>query len=509
MFSTKLISITSNTDSFAADLVVFFSQQNKKGVLATDLSVKSKELEQAIALGDYGGDDGETLLIYPQKDPKCNDFSGRQLFVGLGSIFDKSDIELREQCRITGGLIAKAARKLKIETLSLTVPCIKTMELDDVAECIVEGLLLGDYSFDKYQKEDSKKPNHKGIKKISVYSTGKQNKMEVCLKRAKSSAYAARSARNMANEPGNQWTADSFAQYASELAKKYTMKCSILTKRDMKRLKMGGILAVNQGSSEPPKMVILQYKAKRDTAQTLLIVGKGLTFDSGGVSLKPGAGMQDMKYDMCGGAAALSVMAVVGEEKPDVNVIAIIPATDNMGGSSALKPGDIIRHYGGITSEIINTDAEGRLILADALAYGIKKYAPDCVIDLATLTGAVIMGLGHHRTGLLGNNQNFLQKVLIAGERCGEPLWQLPLDKEYSDQIKSTVADIKNTGGRPAGTITAAAYLQKFVGDTPWAHLDIAGTAWDFTKKSYIPKGPSGTGVRTLAELIRNWKKHC
>jgi len=254
-------------------------------------------------------------------------------------------------------------------------------------------------------------------------------------------------------------------------------------------------------------MVILEYRSLKKKAETILIVGKGLTFDSGGVSLKPAAGVHDMKHDMCGGAAALSAMRVVGEEKPHVNVVAIIPATDNMGGSSALKPGDIIRHYGGITSEIVNTDAEGRLILADALAYGIKKFAPTCVVDLATLTGAVILGLGHHRTGLLGNNQTLVDRLLVAGENCGEPLWQLPLDKEYVKQIDSDVADIKNTGGRPAGTITAAAYLQKFVGDTPWSHMDIAGTAWDFTKKSYIPKGPSGTGVRTLVDLIRNWKR--
>jgi len=252
---------------------------------------------------------------------------------------------------------------------------------------------------------------------------------------------------------------------------------------------------------------MLEYRAKNPKAQTLLLVGKGLTFDSGGVSLKPGAGMQDMKYDMCGGAAAICTMAVVGAEKPALNVVAVVPATDNMPGGSALKPGDIIKHFNGVSSEIINTDAEGRLILADALAYGIKMCKPHCVVDLATLTGAVITGLGHHRTGLLGNNQALQKRLTTAGEHCGEPLWQLPLDKEYVKQIDSDVADIKNTGGPAAGTITAAAYLQKFVGKTPWAHMDIAGTAWDFTKKDYIPKGPTGIGVRTLVTMIRNWKK--
>ncbi len=249
-------------------------------------------------------------------------------------------------------------------------------------------------------------------------------------------------------------------------------------------------------------MVILEYEPPQKTTQTLLFVGKGLTFDSGGVSIKPSAGMEEMKYDMCGGAAVLSVMQVIGKEKPNVRVIGIVPATDNMPSGSAMKPGDIIHHFNGLNSEIVNTDAEGRLILADALAYGVKKYKPDCVVDLATLTGAVIIGLGHHYTGLVSNNGNLVKRLVAAGKGCGEPLWQLPLNDDYSDQLKSEVADVKNIGGKSGGTITAAAYLEKFVNKTPWAHLDIAGTAWNFTEKSYIPKGPSGTGVRTLLEFV-------
>jgi leucyl aminopeptidase len=253
-------------------------------------------------------------------------------------------------------------------------------------------------------------------------------------------------------------------------------------------------------------MVILEYRPAHPVA-TLLLVGKGLTFDSGGISLKPSAGMEEMKYDMAGGAAVMGLMEAVGEERPDLRIIAMVPATDNMGGGAAVKPGDIITHYNGLSSEIVNTDAEGRLILADALAYGIEQFTPDFVVDLATLTGAVIVGLGHHRTGLLATDDDLANRLLAAGERSGEPLWRLPLGPEYSKQIESSVADLKNSGGRSAGTITAAAYLQKFVGDTPWAHLDIAGTAWEFTEKSYIPKGPSGIGVRTLLELVRGWNK--
>jgi leucyl aminopeptidase len=218
--------------------------------------------------------------------------------------------------------------------------------------------------------------------------------------------------------------------------------------------------------------------------------------------------MEEMKFDMCGGAAVMGAMQAIGKEKPKgINIVAIVPATENLPGPSALKPGDIITIYGGKTIEVVNTDAEGRLILADALAYGIKQYKPKTVVDLATLTGAVVIGLGHHRTGLLSNDEELARKVLAAGDRCGEPLWRLPLGPEYSKQIKSKVADMKNVGNRAAGTITAAAFLQEFVGETAWAHLDIAGTAYNFTDKPYVTKnGPSGIGVRTLLELVRNWK---
>ena len=438
MFSTKLILTGKNSDTFHGDLIIFCMQQNKNGKVLSAKAMASRELDRAIALGDFKGEVNDSLLVYSQKSNKTTGSAKRILFIGLGNTQEKKASELRELCRNVGGTIAAQAKKIKAGSLYLNLPVLNKMEGNDVAECLVEGVLLGDYRFLKYKKENSKKPPFKGIKKIAIYSSKTVKGLRKSLNKGQVSANAASVARDMANEPGNGWTAASFANYATELAKKHKMTCTVLGKSQMKRLKMGGILGVNQGSSEPPKMVILEYSARNKKAQTILIVGKGLTFDSGGVSLKPSAGMQDMKYDMCGGAAALSAMAVIGEEKPDVNVVAIIPATDNMSGSSALKPGDIIRHYSGITSEIINTDAEGRLILADALAYGIKKFNPTCVVDLATLTGAVILGLGHHRTGLLGNNQKLVERVLAAGDKCGEPLWQLPLDKEYSKQKENS-----------------------------------------------------------------------
>lgn len=509
MTSTKLVVARKSLELFSGDLLVHCLGVDVKGKVDPGNSEGAGELRKAIKLGDFKGDCGECLLVYPHRSGKQKGGAKRLLFIAIGKDHERNSDALREVCRKLGGEISAKARACHSSKIGIILPLVDPLDVAEVAEAMVEGVLLGDYRFDKY-KNKTKKTKEKafcGIQKISIFSSVSAKKLHLALDKALRTANAACTARDMANEPGNGWTPSCFACYGETLADEFQMKCRVLYKSDMKRLKMGGLLAVNQGSSEPPKLVIVEYKSEKKNADTILLVGKGLTFDSGGVSLKPASGMQDMKYDMCGGAAVLSTMAIVGAEKPDVNVVAIIPATDNMSGASALKPGDIIRHFGGVTSEIINTDAEGRLILADALAYGIKIYKPTCVVDLATLTGAVIMGLGHHRTGLLGNNQAVIDRVLAAGEKCGEPLWQLPLDKEYSKQIDSDVADIKNSGGKPAGTITAAAYLQKFVGDTPWTHLDIAGTAWDFSKKSYIPKGPSGTGVRTLAEFIRNWKK--
>lgn len=490
-------------------MLVYCLESDDKDKVNTAPVPSTSELRMAIKLGDFKGEQGDSLLVYPEVSGKSGDCAKRILYLSLGQLKEKKADELREICRKTGGLIAARAKGTNSTRLCLDLPEITGLAAGDVAQCLVEGILLGDYRFVKYKAvpEKKKKEQFKGIAELSLYSAAGITGVRRGMSRAHASASAACTARDMANEPGNGWTAGDFAAYGRVLAEEYKMRCTVLGKNSLKRLEMGGLLAVNQGSAEPPKLVILEYTSSKKDAETILLVGKGLTFDSGGVSLKPAAGMEAMKYDMCGGAAVLSAMAVIGEEKPGVNVVAIVPATDNMSGSRALKPGDIIRHFGGITSEIVNTDAEGRLILADALAYGIKKFNPTCVVDLATLTGAVIIGLGHHRTGILGNDQRVVDRILGAGKRCGEPLWQLPLGEEYSKQIDSDVADIKNTGGRPAGTITAAAYLQKFVGDTPWAHLDIAGTAWDYTEKSYIPKGPSGVGVRTLVEFIRNWKK--
>ncbi len=493
--------------SITADLLVYCLAQEKDKVPRSNPMLKDP-IKKAYDLGDFSAKEKETLLLYPsctsmKKDVKVS----RILVMGLGEM-DKTtkQHDLYEILRVIGGEIAKSCERLKAKTVTVCLPSMKILDPGKTAQMLTEGILLGDYRFLKYKKTTREKEDYAGLNTIRLASPKNVKPIRKGIHLGQTSAVCACDARDMANEPGNGWTSLEFADYAKKLAKQYKFKFTCLEKKDMKKLGMGGILAVNQGSAIPPKMVILEYKADKK-ADTLLLVGKGITFDSGGISIKPSSGMEEMKYDMCGGAAVLTAMKAVGEEKPDLNVVAIVPATDNMSGSSAVRPGDIIHHFNDVTSEIINTDAEGRMILGDALSYGVKTFSPDGVVDIATLTGAVIIGLGHHHTGLMSNNDIFSNSVIHAGKEAGEPVWRLPLTKDYIKQIESKVADIKNVGGRPAGSITAAAYLSKFVGDTPWVHLDIAGTAWDYTEKSYVPKGPSGICVRTFIALIRNWKK--
>jgi leucyl aminopeptidase len=455
---------------------------------------------------EFSGKKEQSMLLYPPfSTPLQITLSCRRLLlVGLGTIVTEEDeAALRERFRNAGGLVAVQCKTTKTMEIALRFP--EGFNDQTLIGCFLEGLLLGDYRFLKYKKPWKDEDPYSGLASILLLTASGDKKIKKTVSAVMRTAEAVHLARDMASEPGNGWTATHFATHAKDLAIRRDLKCTILEKEEMAALGMGGILAVNQGSEQPPKFVILEYRPKKK-AETLLLVGKGLTFDSGGVSLKPAQGMMEMKYDMCGGAAVLAAMEVIAAEKPHVGVVAIIPATDNMISGAALKPGDVIVQYGGVTAEIESTDAEGRLLLADALAYGIEKFAPVCVIDLATLTGSMIFALGHHYCGFMSNDDPLAETLVALGKGCGEPLWRMPLDDLYKKQLKSEVAELKNTGGKPAGCITAAEYLHHFVGDTPWAHLDIAGTAWNYTEKPYVPKGPSGFGVRILIDLVRQWQ---
>ncbi|WP_306546087.1 leucyl aminopeptidase [Desulfobulbus sp.] len=496
--------------AFAGDLLAYLVEEDIFH-LGDAGKALNRVLQQVCDTGDFKGGKEQTFLLYPslaaqeEGNAVC---AKRVLFAGLGKQDDAIHVR-RERLRLVGGVVAQQAAAIKAKDVLVVLPKDYLLDAVEIAECLAEGLLLGNYRFDLYKsppKDEKDQPAR--VERFYLHDGGlSQSAVRKGLERGRAIGEATNAARDMANHPANYWTPAEFAEYAKKLSKRTSLKCKALDKGAMQKLGMGGILGVNQGSAVPPQLVILEYRTNRKNP-TLLLVGKGLTFDSGGVSLKPPAGMEDMKYDMCGGAAVLAAMQAIAEiGVAGVNVVGLIPATENMAGAAALKPGDVIRHYGGKTSEIINTDAEGRLILADALAYGIATYQPEAVIDMATLTGAVIIGLGHHYTGLLTNNDQLAAQLLEAGAQVGEPQWRLPLGPEYRKQIDSRVADIKNAGSdRSAGTITAACYLQEFVGETPWAHLDIAGTAWNFTEKSYIPKGPSGVGVRTLVACLSQWK---
>ncbi|MBM9537942.1 leucyl aminopeptidase [Desulfobulbus alkaliphilus] len=494
---------------FAGDLLVCFVEEDALTLDSEILGGVNRALPRIKEIGDFNGKKDQTFIYYPtliSDDQEPIPRAKRVLLVGLGKQDDEIN-DRRERLRMAGGTIARQAEGVKARDLLVVLPREYSLDAAEIAQCLVEGLLLGNYRFHMYKTTLKEEEKAARMENIALHPGGLvEEAVHKGMIAGKIGSEAVCAARDMANRPGNGWTPHDFAEYAKKISKKSGLKYKVLEKSALQKLGMGGILAVNQGSAQPPKLVIVEYRVSKKLP-TVLLVGKGLTFDSGGISAKPPAGMESMKYDMSGGAAVLAAMqAIAGSRISGINVVALIPATENMPGPEALKPGDIITQYGGKTVEIINTDAEGRLIMADALGYGIATYQPEAVIDLATLTGAVIVALGHHYTGLLANNDQLAAQLTEAGVQAGEPLWRLPLGPEYRKLLDSRVADLKNTGDKSAGTITAACYLQEFVGDTPWAHLDIAGTAWDFTEKSYIPKGPSGIGVRTLVGLLNNWQ---
>ncbi len=405
-----------------------------------------------------------------------------------------------ESFRITSGKMAKKASDMDLDEYCIVIPNNLPVNSKIAINAIVEGARLALYSFDKYKKEKKTKlPN------ITIISS--DAKASQTIVKANSVSEGVLYARSIANLPPNECNPAHLAGFAKSLSSKNKLKCAILSKSELKQKGFGGITAVGQGSKNEPKLIILEYNGKKDAKPTVL-VGKAVTFDTGGISIKPADKMDEMKFDKCGGCTVLGVMKAVSELKLPINLIGIIPSVENMPGGESYRPGDIIKLYDGKTAEILNTDAEGRLILFDALSYGIKTYKPKEIIDFATLTGACIVALGANVAGLVSNNKKIADKIAKSSQSTGEQVWQLPINDDYMDMIKSDYADIKNTGpGRVAGTITAAAFLANAVGNTPWAHFDIAGTAWvqaGSKEKSYNPKGATGFGVRLMLDYLSN-----
>ena len=374
------------------------------------------------------------------------------------------------------------------------------ISLESAAQAVTEGALLGVYSF---RKHITKEDEYGEIKELLLVASD-QDKLPILERgcnKGRVLAEATNLARDMVNEPGNYMTPTHMAETAKKLSETYGLEISVLEREQMQELGMGALLGVAQGSRQPPKFIVLNYKGSSSTEIDMALVGKGITFDSGGISIKPSEGMAEMKGDMAGGAAVMAAMSAIAQLKPRINIMAIIPATENLPGESALKPGDILTAMNGKTIEIVSTDAEGRLTLADALAYA-KKLGAKSMVDVATLTGACRIALGDVCSGAFGNNQELVDKIIAAGAEAGELIWQMPMYDRYKEQNKSDVADIKNTGGRYGGAITAAQFLAEFAGDTPWVHLDIAGKELSEKERNYLVKGATGVTVRTLVNFV-------
>ncbi len=370
------------------------------------------------------------------------------------------------------------------------------------AQSIAEGSLLGLYRFRKYM---TKEAEEKDVEELLIVERDEKKLLPLQRGCGRGSviAEAALLARDLVNEPANNMTPTDLANVAEGLAKKQGLSLTILGPEQMEKEGMGALLGVARGSCQPPKLIVLSYKGDKRSTGTWGFVGKGITFDSGGISIKPSEGMADMKGDMAGAAAVMMAVSAIAQLKLKINVTAVIPATENLPSGDATKPGDVLKAINGKTIEVVNTDAEGRLILADALAYSVNLGLSP-VVDIATLTGACHVALGGLCSGLFGNNQELIDKLLKAGADAGERLWQMPMYDEYKELNKSDVADIKNSGGRWGGAITAAQFLAEFIGDTPWAHIDIAGTSDIDKEKGYLVKGATGIGVRTLINLALN-----
>ena len=420
----------------------------------------------------------------------------RILLAGLGQ---KEKIN-NDSFRFVAGKIAKEVRERNLSDFTIIVPNSSVYEPSLSVSQIVEGCKLSLYAFDEYKKTKAKKSPNLAI------LVSKSSQVLKTAKSAEKISDGVIFTKSLANLPPNVCTPEMLAKYAKKLSTKTKIRCKIFTKSELKKNGFGGITAVGQGSKNEPRLIIMEYNGSSKNQKPIVIVGKAVTFDTGGISLKPGEKMDEMKFDKCGGCTVFGIMKAVESLRLPLNVVGIVPSVENMPGGESYRPGDIIRLYSGKTAEILNTDAEGRLILADALAYGEKHYSPKEIIDFATLTGACIVALGTNVAGMVTNNQSFADKIMNASKRTTEEIWQLPINDDYMDMIKSEVADMRNIGiGRAAGTITAAAFLKNAVEKTPWVHLDIAGVAWTQTatkEKPYNPKGATGFGVRLVLDYL-------
>ena len=468
-------------------------ESGRSGIVQMADEALDGALRRLIDLGDFEGKHKQTAILYT-KDAIT---APRLAVVGMG----KSDEFDAEKAREAAGEIACQLRDLGVKTIAILTPSDAPPEMIQAA---TEGSLLALYQFNQHKTEGLDDVKELDTITFLISDEDGKSPLEKAVVLGSAIARGTTLARDLSNQPGNQLTPTILAKKAQEVAEATGLKCEVFDLAELKEKGFGTLVAVAQGSQEEPRFITLEYIPEGGERETVVFVGKGITFDTGGISLKPGKGMEEMKHDMSGAAAVLGAMQVIGNIKPDLHVVGLIAASENMPSGTAIKPGDVVTSYSGKTVEIINTDAEGRLVLADALGYA-GRYEPQAVIDLATLTGAVIVALGNFTAGMMGTNQDVMNRLQAAGEKTHERVWQLPLWDDYDEQIKSDTADVKNVGDGTAGTIAGAVFLKKFAEGYPWVHLDIAGTAWDMKGSSYVPKTASGFGVRLLVQLAQDW----
>lgn len=456
------------------------------GIAALD-NASQGALTRLIEMKDFRGSRDESLhLTGFAKGPR------RLLLIGMGLVTDR-----RAAFRRAATLAARTAHRLGVGEMVWYSGQITPEE----TESITIGLIAGAWEYADLKSPLPEPERKKPLEQATILTSNTDDSRRG-LASGKAIGDGQSLARRLGMMPGNLCTPEFLAQTAAELARRHGMGITVLGRREMEAEKMASFLAVAQGTPQDPKLIVLEYKGAKPASKPVILVGKGLCFDTGGISIKPAQSMEYMKFDMCGAAAVLGTFEALGQMKPEVNVVGVIGATTNMPSGTAMNPGDVIRSHLGKSIEVINTDAEGRLVLADLLSY-IRRYDPDVVIDAATLTGACVIALGHSATGVFSNDEALIAEVLAAGKRAGEPGWPLPMWDEYKDLIKSDVADVKNSGGRPAGAVTAALFLREFVQGYPWVHLDIAGTAYSETDLVTIPKGPTGVPTGTFIEFVR------
>lgn len=473
-------------------LVVGVSDKRKLSDSAKQLDSLSKGfISNLLRRGDISGEIGDSLMLHDVPGLK----SERLLLVGCGKGSELTHQKFQEIITNASNTLNKA--NIKNSIISLADLDNKTLSNSMQIRLATEALQQNNYRFSELKKEKAsslvKATLHFADKRAAVVK-----KAKLAVQIGNAIGLGRNTARDLGNLPGNICTPTYLAKQASNYGKSYIkLKTTILNQNEMEKLGMGSLLSVSKGSRTPPKFIVMQYNGGKKADRPYVLVGKGVTFDSGGISIKPGAAMDEMKYDMCGAAGVMGTMVSVNELKLPINVVAIIPSVENMPDGAASKPGDIVTSMSGQTIEILNTDAEGRLILCDALTYS-EKFKPKAVIDVATLTGACVIALGAHPSGLLSNRQKLADQILSAGTECGDRAWQMPLWDDYQDQLKSNFADMANIGGREAGTITAACFLSRFTKKLNWAHLDIAGVAWLGGKK----KGATGRPVPLLTQYL-------